>query len=130
TYTLLVRPFAIGEWGSFHFTLTGEPAPSLDEGAQTMALSEKLTRDFLTFTGKANTTVLLIMDFTPGNLSSTYISVFQNGMSLAYADTYTYDDLSHVELVVEVPNNGIVGVSITDYSLQPVVAKVTLEEVQ
>jgi hypothetical protein len=130
TYTVIVRPFAAGEFGEFHFTMTGEPAPTLDDGPQTLMLSEKRVSDFLTFTGEANTFVRLVIDFTPTNLTSTYISVYQGDTSLGYADSYIYEDFAHVEMEVEVPEDGLVRVSFSDYSLQPVVIHVTMEKIQ
>ncbi len=125
-YTLIVRGFSTADMGDFELSLTMTPPLSLDEGSQTVILSEKQSTDYMTFSGEANTVVTLNLQLA-GATTSTYLNVYQNGTSLAYADSYLYEDLSDFELEVQIPENGLVLVSFTDYSYNLVTVQASLQ---
>lgn len=130
TYLVIVRPFTNHESGDYTLTFNSEPPRLLEDTPQTVVLSEKHAFDYLTFMGEAGTTVHLMMDITPANNQTTYISVYQNDTLLAYADSYNYEDFSHIELAVEIDSDGPVRISLSDYSYAVTVIEVSLETVR
>lgn len=127
-YTLTFQLNVIGDSGQAALTLSKSALRSLDDGPQEVRLSSEVYQDVVTFTGNAGETVRLTIDFqNPDGQSSPYLTVTQNGVTIAYGSGTTVSGLT-IEFVV--PEDGAVNVQIVDYSYRSDVARVSIERVE
>jgi hypothetical protein len=127
-YTLVVQPYASGDFGEFNVTITQSELASLDDGPQTVRLNDKQYQGVLRFEGVAGQTVRL--SFDSSNNSSTSqptITVTQEGLEIAYISSTSVTD---VAFSIIVPNDGEVIVQIDDYSYTSTVLNVSMEVVE
>ncbi|MCA0457446.1 MAG: hypothetical protein LCI00_25995 [Chloroflexi bacterium] len=106
SYTLLVRPYRLGDSGTVEVTLEGTPPPSLDDAAQIITLSRKFTAAAALFTGEAGKQVRLTMRSIGVGISN-YVTVKQNGNDLAQLS-----ERSELSTVFTVPESGLVYVNV------------------
>jgi hypothetical protein len=127
-YTLTLQTNVAGDSGQASLTLSKSALRSLDEGPQDIRLSSEVYQDVVMFTGRAGETIQLTADFrNPDGQSSPYLTVTQNGITIAYGSGTTVSGLT-IEFVV--PEDGAVNVQIVDYSYRSDVVQVSIERVE
>ncbi|MBC7810547.1 MAG: PPC domain-containing protein [Burkholderiales bacterium] len=127
-YTLVVQPYADGDFGAFSVTITQSELASLDDGPQTVRLNDKQYQGVLSFEGVAGETVRLSFDSSSDStFSQPTITVTQGGTEIAYVSTTSVTD---VAFSITIPSDGEVIVQIDDYSYTNVVLEVSMEAVE
>ncbi len=125
TYTLVLQSAIPGTAGTVSLTLERTAAPSLDDGAQEIQLTDTQYEAVLSFQGQAGQTVRLTVEVVSAPAQgSPYVTVSQGDTDL------TFGYMSNVsELIFEfvVPSDGTVNVQISDYDFNNVALRVSLE---
>lgn len=126
-YTILIKPFAVGQTGRINLIVTREILASLDEGTQQVQLNEKQAQNVLTFTGTAGQRARLHVRVLDNTASAPAITVSQDGQTLASGSAAT---VSALMLEFVVPSDGAVNVQISDIGFSRVTLELTLEHVE
>lgn len=124
TYTVMVQPYTRSEQGAFTIEISEYELPSLDDGPQTVRVSDKQTQQALTFTSVADETVRLSIVSEGGQTISPSVTITQAGTSISYISS-SY--VSEVTVAFTVPDDGTVNVQIDDYTYEQRSLTVTLE---
>ncbi len=123
TYALVLSPYVAGEAGNVTVTVTVAPAPSLDEGPQTVRLSDKQPVQFLTLTGSPGEAVRITVR-AAGSITETYVSVFDGDRRIAFL---AFAGVSENSFVLTLPADGRYTVRLENYTAVPQALEVTLE---
>jgi hypothetical protein len=125
-YSIVVSPYIPGDDGSFAFELLTTSALSLDDGPQTVRLSDKEFVGRLVFEGVAGETVRLTARSLTPTLGEPRIIVEQDQALLAANNLGT---VSRLILEFVVPADGRVNVTVEDFNGYAAVVELTLERV-
>jgi hypothetical protein len=124
TYTIIVRTLEEGDTGDISITLEPSELASLDDGEQTIAFSDTVTRHTLTFTGSAGEEVSIDLRTDGQPFSSLSITILQSGMSINYISG---NALTRLTASFIVPEDGIVLVQVEDFSYQDIEYKIRVD---
>lgn len=83
TYVLSIQPFYADDSGTVTVTVDQSPARFLDDGPVSMRLSSKQYSEMLRLSATDGETILLNIEQTNGSLTDVYITVTQDGNTLA-----------------------------------------------
>ena len=112
-YTAILQPYRPGQSGEVSLTLERGELASLDDGPQTLTMSNNHSRDTLRLSGQAGDAVSLTVEIVNGDLASPSVTITQNQQSVAYGSGST---VSRLVLDFVVPSDGDLYIQIDEYS--------------
>lgn len=127
SYILTISTFEADVQGEGTLTLIHHPAKSLDQGAQTIRLNDKQSRDYVVFEGVQGDVISLQIHRISGMVADLTISAFVNEIEIAsYSTTGIADEFP---LVFVMPMDGQVLLKFEEYSYQDGISfEVSLEK--
>ena len=124
-YTLTVRPAIAGDTGQYILLLIKNAIPSLDNGTQTLRVSDKQPEGIAVFEAIAGEEVIIGARVLNGVMNSPFLTVTQNGSVIASNNIGMVDRLL-IEFTA--PDDGQVEVFVEDFDFNPVIIELSLEE--
>lgn len=127
TYSVVVRPYILGDNGNITLEITRNALPSLDDGGKVVRISDKQPEAMVIFSGIAGERVQLSIRVRVAGNIEPRVEARQDGVLLA-SNSLGKADRIILEFVV--PSNGTVQVKLTsEYAASAAIVEYTLERV-